>query len=808
MRCLRFGLCFWVALLALIALGGQALAKDPVKARTPGTGGLSVLALGTDSSGQWFENTCPGVACEPTAGRALELPEAVRGSLEGSELRVVPIGEGRHVLWLKVPLESGRAYHFILAAPERSNNAATKATVVFEGFTGPEPASAAATTAADLPTLRLELAAKSPDGSRTLLRGWQKEGSSLCGRKALLRAELLDPKSLGFRPASLQHLSVQERQQALRVTAQAGSTAPALKPSVLLSSAPLESAQALVDDDSQTSWSTAPGHDGYGAFVAFRAPEAVTPTGVSLEVAPGHQVPSAFWLLADERLLHVSVPSELSTAERLEVPLPAAPGTSCVAIVLDHTPGLGAEAQVGFSELSLLAAGLEPPLVLIEQLGLDPERSRRAVSLLAQLGQAGVDVLVEHAFALPEAALAPAADVLDRFGCEQSAEAVALLARHPSKESHERAVSRLRMCGKRAARGLLKAFEREGPARERLAPLLAIAAPALAVSAISPRITGSGEARSLMRAALSRASRAQEAHAEVRARLAQADLEPRLTLELLRALATQAPEFMPEAGVAYDRARQLTDFDSRYLLLEAAGPLAAVHARAEADVRQALDAASGPWLRVAAARGLETPERFAQGLQRALGDSHVRVRQAALLALARKQGSFAEQAVLELLATDPWPLVRAAAVEALEGFPESAPAERALLKATGDPSPMVREQVARALVRYPGQQASSLLLAHLESRDESAEVRATSANALAQLCERRAEDPLTRLALDLGDPMLEAERRQLSLAALAALGRLAPKDLQSRIAPLLAKDATRRAAELALRTARNARCKS
>ena len=135
--------------------------------------------------------------------------------------------------------------------------------------------------------------------------------------------------------------------------------------------------------------------------------------------------------------------------------------------------------------------------------------------------------------------------------------------------------------------------------------------------------------------------------------------------------------------------------------------------------------------------------------------------------------------------------MRVHAAESLGGAPAGKDADDPLARALSDRSPLVRGQAvdtlgARGAVAHAGDVRS-----RLEDEDENADVRTRAARALGALCDRKAIDLLTEVAKAGTSPSANGEKQAMSAGAAAALGRLYPADLGSRLAPLLAKDAAR-----------------
>jgi HEAT repeat protein len=137
-----------------------------------------------------------------------------------------------------------------------------------------------------------------------------------------------------------------------------------------------------------------------------------------------------------------------------------------------------------------------------------------------------------------------------------------------------------------------------------------------------------------------------------------------------------------------------------------------------------------------------------------------------------------------LLDEDRWPLVRRAAADALGALPADVRADRELVDALEDEAPSVRASVADALGARRVVSAAPPLRERLEDREERFEVRRAAAGALGRLCDRESVDMLTTLLRRVQDPIATVEERALGEAAMVALARIRPPDLDARFAPL------------------------
>jgi HEAT repeat protein len=318
----------------------------------------------------------------------------------------------------------------------------------------------------------------------------------------------------------------------------------------------------------------------------------------------------------------------------------------------------------------------------------------------------------------------------------------------------------------------------------RLAAALAELSPALAVELLGPRLTAAPrEQRPQYRAALQAAARRPAASAGIRKLLAENSLGASSDIELLRSLSELLPQWLPESAQAFERATaHARSFEQRYLLLGPAAALAPRDARARAFLQAALND-SDRYLRMAAVRSLPGSSELTPAVVAATRDPEVRVREAGVARLGELRPAGALAALRERLADDAWPLVRAASARALAALGPSAEIDGALAARLEDPSELVRSAALRALGQRGAQPFLPAIRERFADAEESGGVRASAAQALAQLCDRGSLDAFTLAARDL----LGARSTDAALvgtASIAALGRLHPADLQQRLEPL------------------------
>jgi HEAT repeats len=208
-------------------------------------------------------------------------------------------------------------------------------------------------------------------------------------------------------------------------------------------------------------------------------------------------------------------------------------------------------------------------------------------------------------------------------------------------------------------------------------------------------------------------------------------------------------------------------------------------------------------VRAAALALVTQPQRFQRELLGAVADRDLRVREAGARALSTAEAGFATPALRERLREDEWPLVRAAAADALARHPKNEQVDEALTKAVGDDSPLVRARSIRALSDRNARGATDRIRDRLADAEEWPEVRAEAARALGALCDAESVGELTAFTKPLADPMASPPAQLIGTAAVTALGRIAPRNLQQLLAPLTAPKAppqAQRAAARALTT--------
>jgi HEAT repeat protein len=155
--------------------------------------------------------------------------------------------------------------------------------------------------------------------------------------------------------------------------------------------------------------------------------------------------------------------------------------------------------------------------------------------------------------------------------------------------------------------------------------------------------------------------------------------------------------------------------------------------------------------------------------------------------------------VSALLGHDPWTFVRIAAANALGAMPAAPDLDHALADALRDGAPRVRVEVLEALGRHRANAHAEPVRERLDDEREPLEVRVAAISTLGAMCDSASLDTFTTAARRLTLPYPDRAELDLGVAAVKALAVMHPKDLERRLAPLLAKDVKASVREVATR---------
>ncbi len=784
-----------------------AAAAKPVFAVAPARAGQQSLAVGFDAAGKLRTKVCRARKCDLRGGEIVAVPADYLARAAKSTLTVVPIGNRRRAILVTLPgPTSDRAWKGVFAAPI----GAGKVVTVFQGETGWVRGEWGERNGA-----MVQISPARADGTRTIVVGEQREDFSLCRRPTILAPKLLSNKDLKLKPARVQRLPPHERDAATSLTATPSTGEPLGLPMLRArgASSAVGDPRALTDGNPETVWSENRGGDGRGELVIMAAPHELPISGFEFVVrplkldVPGGAAPRSFFLATDKQLFRVGLQEDAwqKPGSRYQVNLPNAVRTACVALVLDTAYSANKASKVTLAELSARThVDAQSIDGLVGALAGGKERSKTAAAALTLLGEPAFRAVTKAFATLDEGGRRMALEVIDHAPCNRSAPVyvAALLGNSAPQRVH--ASTRLPRCPAEAKNAIVRALNRD-PRRVRiLSAALAEVAPAQAISVLVPRLKhAKAKERQALRVALGRAASSRRARRAVAKVLLDTSLSNAETLELLRALGPRVRAHGAPAIKAMQRiSTHQAQFRLRYLRLEPAGRLASRDSGARGLVSQALTGDRSGYVRTRAAEVIERPALFQKELVAALRDPEVRVREAAAGALAKRSGSFAATPLVARLQQDPWPIVRAAAANALAHHKRAPTVDRVLGDAVEDKSRHVRGPVLTALGKRRALSQAPKVRERLLAEDEHAEVRARAAEALGLMCDRGAVELLTKSARKLSDPMLPAEERGVSTMALGALSRIRPPDLADRLSPLLKKSAShtaRAAAEATLR---------
>jgi len=768
-----------------------SVARIGVGANTPG------LLVGFEGE-RLVATVCMKEPCSLAQGKSLGLPAEFVVHRARAEFKVVSIAEKQRVIWVTVPgTVKMRSWEAIVAAVPGH----TEPTIVFSGLTGyvgGEDGLRKGTM--------IQISDAGEDGRiRRLVLGDIVEDLELCGRPAVLSPKVLMPDTLALMPAKVQRLPASERAAAVKLSArrvldpstgQPPSPPPPISGSRLLrvigASSALGSPSALTDGDPETTWAENRGGTGRGEFVVMRAPSDVPLLGFEFKIRPTLGAsergtgPREVWLVTRDRLYSVEFTDDTweSPGSLYRVELPAKVTTDCLALVTETAVREAPDVEVTFAELGVRTEFSAAPLEsLVGALAGGEARAEAAGSVLSSMGTEAIEAVARAFPSLDEDGRRVALGVADHAPCEQAAPIYveAMLAPHPAQIVH--ATARLEACGARAVPALVSGFGRSAatstPALDELAVTLA---PGQTLPYLVRRLGEPSADRERTRQLVARALAREESAEHTRQLLSDDSLAHEQKLRVLRLLDARVHRHAELAlplvlGVLEPSA----DFRLRYLAVAPAARLEAEHPAIRTRLAALLVGDPNKEVRAEIARSLSEPSRFVEALRGALTDPEVRVREAAVQALAKPSGRVLFAELRGLFRRDPWPLVRAAVLRSLATQGRDASHVELFTMGVEDPSFMVRAAAVDAIAERGVVAAGEAVRGRLRDEKERIEVRTRAARALGELCDFEALEELTSHAARLSDPMLDPNLRSLGFAALSALGRLHPADLAERL---------------------------
>jgi hypothetical protein len=725
--------------------------------------------------------------CDPAAGGlTLRLPAAARANVERVTVDDLTVKGDKHVALVRAPGDGDRELVVIVASTSKTGDSPA---VLYSGW-----------------SRRSELEVGRDDGGATLTL---KSRSQLCGRDVLVRERSLDASKLAMTEAPGPDPIGGQRAGATKVRATVGTAKPGL-PILSARGSSSGKASAVVDGDAKTAWTEDEPGSGARSWVSFASPADVPITGLDLRVgaAPADvgapRAPRAVTIVTDGGVFAVELPEDAGARGGADfaVPFTAPIRTRCVAVVVDDvypapkSAKKGADPAAYLSELVARTAldGATLDEIAMKLAGQGPDKAKAELAVLSASGDAGIAAITAAYPKLDGPGRDAARRVIDSAGCDAKlALYVPLLAEHDATEV-DRARDRIRRCGKIAGPKLIEAMRAAvGPSKDVYAEEAALVAPddaiPVLIAMLAPLGPADSDARRAVRHALAKAAlRGAGIHA-FDAALSDASFggAPLVArVDTLRAMGESLPKSKAASAAFAAAALEAKAFRDRYLLLAPAGELARA---GDAFAARFLGAAlSDGDLRLrarAASVGGGLPALHG-AVVAAVDDKEVRVRRAALEALSagQKLDPAAAASVLGRLEKDGWSFVRLAAAGALRFAPLGDPVDARLGAAIDfEAAPLVRTEMVRTLGERGARAQAPVVTSRMTDAKEALDVRVAAVNALGAMCDGGSVDALSELAQKGRAPFYEADRK-LAVAAILALARLAPTDLDARLAPL------------------------
>lgn len=719
---------------------------------------------------------CTGRVCDFERGTPVPVPAELLGSVGPASFTRLQLEEKRVAVRIRIPTED-RAWEALVTLPISAGTAPGLPFADFTGMTVDEEGERVGRW--------LEVYPKEKGRSEVVV-GSLSDDVTLCGRRTLLDPKVLYAKDLELHRVKLMRLSQEERAAAPRLVPspddpKAGTAISRAR----AASSGKGSPAALSDDRVKTTWAEDRGGNGSGEFVVLRTPETL-PVNQLYWRYPNEpsSVPLGFWVATDSAVFRIDVPKEAATpGAALAVTLPEPVTTSCLALVLDEASSAEADQDVALAEFGARTAVDEAAIeALVQQLSDPNLDGDPLVRSLIALGKGAVRVLSRRFHELSVAGRARAMLVYDALPCEDSARAYARAVVGGDGDRH--AAERLSQCGSVGQGAAVKELGKGPPERTRvLAGVLAGMNPKRAARELVPLLAhGNRERRKALREVLTSIAVETEAQPVLRDWLRADDLGTAATVELLRALGPHATHYQPAAAT---RLLQIVGhqpgFRERYLLLAPAAELAAAEPAITTYLARALREDEEAAVRARAARVAPALPALLPALLAAAEEPHVRVREAAILNLTERRIEQASAVFSRRAVSDPWPFVRAASVRGLVALAPSTAIDRTLAeRAANDVSADVRRPALLGLGSRDARAHVEVVRERLDD-DEDAYVRAAAAASLGMLCDVESLDVLTRHARVVSRLTGQEDQQILGRAALQALGRIAPSDLDERL---------------------------
>lgn len=622
------------------------------------------------------------------------------------------------------------------------------------------------------------------DGVDDLVVGTVEEARSICGRETLLDARAIDPRTGALRPVTLRALdeianepevgassvrpeAVTSEQPLVRALIPRATTSTAGVPT---SVAPPPT--ALSDRDDTTAWLE--GHPGNGRWEA--ATFAWAATGLRahhlalVPAAPPALTPAAVWIVHDGGRVRVVAPADGADGGTWWVTLPEPLQTRCLSIVLDAPSGEPASGHSGFAELRAytdveVGGGLD---ALFARLAEGGREGAEAARVLTAIGAPALDAVAARWLDMPSAERRGLLPLVSRFA--EREDMAALLASAARSEDEALREAALAACEDRPAGHRVLATLVDDPnVGDAAAVRLSRVAPSELGVLLAALETPEGPSRPALREAIRTSAQRHDASAALdRWSLSEPRVGARAAAvlalaeggERTREVAARALEPLTALG-------ELEEFEDRWRVARAARGLP--------------QDASAPWVDrfleadewMLRAEALDVVARWAASeetrarVRPRLEDAYPRVRAAAARALTRLTPSDRDvEAVAVIARRDKWPLVRAAAIEALVGIPRALPILRV---GVDDPARRVRAAAIEGLSTSGDEAAWPRVEARMTDDDEWPEVIAAGIRFAQGRCSTDAVPALAAVIERARRPEAWAPDVDLAVVAIDAL---------------------------------------
>jgi len=801
------------AALAVLFTSNSATAA-PAGTVLPGSAQQHALAVQLDGNTVMAHACRAGAECSARDGRRFAVPRTT--DLSKATIEPIELVGGKLVALVSAPLDKRDGSWTLLLAASDATEAPT-ANKLLVGHLGQ------ATGLDGERRSRVLLRDDTPDGVE-LVVGRRYENAQLCGRATTMRAQALDPAQMTWNPSPTRSLSAAERASATPLAAVHVDTPPTtdgpqLLHGVIASSAVGKTRSSLTDRRLDSAWTVR--GDGTGEFLVMTASNDVAVLGFDVVIRPtaaaDGTAPKSFYIATRDEAFRVSMPEDAWQQDagalyRIDLPRPL--HSDCFALVLDRSYAKADDDHITVAELRARTKFDGEPLeTLVKALG-EPLDTDAAKALLMRSGPGGAKATVASYDELDKNARGHAREIIENGECSAAApffiDRLLGVGAAPTFDPDldpvaKEARTRLRLCKGPARTALAATIAAGEPSRRRVwaARELATIGPASAVPAILSVLEqgssaplhsgGSDEIRRGLRAALGHAAQHKRARAAVGTTLAAFEqLSVVAQIDLLRAIGPALPTFDDAQGALDTTLASDSTFRTRYLLQEPAAHLARGGSeRAMAWLQQSIRQDESRHVRARAARVSAGVAGLVADLEAALEDDGPRVREAALLALSEtpKLPASAQRQVVRLLSRDPWTFVRIGAAAMLaQRQPDTAGDEALVAVLNEDDAPSrLRSAALRALGKRRSVSAAKRVERIADNPKEPVHIRVAAISALGHMCYRDATPLLYKLGLRAGYQQIPYDQ-PLGLAALAALGKLKPKDMHAQLAPLLSKN--------------------